>query len=176
MYSTKEEYGSFVVTGYTNIVTVTICNEASLEDYVKMAIKFAKHKKCTIHRQVEYHPELVGGSISFDVLCNSKTNVLVYQYGHGFGSKNNNPSVTQKDLDEYRQRFGTTKCNHPGFKKKFWYSDNWTGQVHYFDDLKEAKKEAKKETGESVSIYTNKPCCYYGSFVCYAEASGITPP
>ena len=39
MYSTKEEYGSFVITGFTNIMTVTICNEASLEDYVKMAIK-----------------------------------------------------------------------------------------------------------------------------------------
>lgn len=58
--------------------------------------------------------------------------------------------------------------------KKYWYMDNWCGDVHEFDTLREAKKAAKAETGVTVTIYRHGKD---GSrIVCFAKASGICPP
>ena len=174
MIFTTENYGSFRIDGFSNVLKVTIVKseEHTPEGYVRTAIKFVKQMKCVIQRQVEFDNEK---GITFEVKCSSKTSRFIYEYGSSLAASCLQ-SVTDNDIKAYIEKFGTDKCAHPGFQKKYWYSDNWTGRVHYFDNLTEAKKEAKKETGQSVSIYTNAPCCNYGSFVCYAEASGITPP
>lgn len=58
--------------------------------------------------------------------------------------------------------------------KKYWYMDNWCGNVHEFDTLRQAKKAAKAETGVTVTIYRHGKD---GSrIVCFAKASGICPP
>ena len=58
--------------------------------------------------------------------------------------------------------------------KKYWYMDNWCGDVHEFDTLRDAKKAAKAETGVTVTIYRHGKD---GSrIVCFAKASGICPP
>lgn len=58
--------------------------------------------------------------------------------------------------------------------KKCWYMDNWCGDVHEFDTLRQAKKAAKAETGVTVTIYRHGKD---GSrIVCFAKASGICPP
>jgi len=53
---------------------------------------------------------------------------------------------------------------------KYWFSDNWYGDIKTFDSLKEAKKEAKEQTGVSIAIHDEK-----GNIVCLAPASGHTP-
>ncbi len=58
--------------------------------------------------------------------------------------------------------------------KKYWYMDNWCGDVHEFDTLRQAKKAAKAETGVTVTIYRHGKD---GSrIVCFAKACGICPP
>ena len=88
----------------------------------------------------------------------------------------NDKEVTEKDLDKYQEQFGTKKCIDRSFKKKFWYADNWTGRVYEFKKLKDAKTAARKETGSVVTIYTNNPYGRSNKIVCFADASGFTPP
>lgn len=38
-------------------------------------------------------------------------------------------------------------------EKEFYYRDNWVRDVHKFATLEEARKEAKKEWGDSIDIY-----------------------
>ena len=58
--------------------------------------------------------------------------------------------------------------------KKYWYRDNWYGDVHEFDTLREAKKAARTETGVTVTVYRHAKG---GSrIVCFAKASRICPP
>ena len=49
----------------------------------------------------------------------------------------------------------------------YYYRDNWTGDVHRFSTLREAKKSAMKEDGRSIAI------CNAGGVVCTVKASGI---
>lgn len=51
----------------------------------------------------------------------------------------------------------------------FCFRDNWSGDIHYFDTLEEVKEAAKKETGDSITIYDNN------GVVCITPASGFTP-
>jgi hypothetical protein len=40
-------------------------------------------------------------------------------------------------------------------KKQFYFKDNWAGDIHNFDTLRQAKKEAKNHTlGHSIAIYS----------------------
>lgn len=55
-------------------------------------------------------------------------------------------------------------------KNKFWYRDNWHGNTHEFNTLKEAKVAALKETGVSITIIRTD-----GSIACFAPASGFCP-
>lgn len=50
---------------------------------------------------------------------------------------------------------------------KYYYRDNWTGDVHRFSTLGEAKKSAMKEDGRSIAI------CNASGIVCTVKASGI---
>jgi hypothetical protein len=36
--------------------------------------------------------------------------------------------------------------------KKFYYRDNWTGDIHHFKTLEEARESALSENGDSVAI------------------------
>jgi len=38
-------------------------------------------------------------------------------------------------------------------KAKFWYKDNWCGDIREFKTLKEARESARKEDGNGVDIY-----------------------
>lgn len=42
--------------------------------------------------------------------------------------------------------------------KKYWYSDNWSGNIKYFCSLREAIKSARKEDGISISIFDKNGC------------------
>lgn len=53
---------------------------------------------------------------------------------------------------------------------KYYYRDNWSGDVHRFASLREAKKSASKECGMSISI------CNASGIVCTVKASGIVYP
>jgi hypothetical protein len=54
----------------------------------------------------------------------------------------------------------------------YYYTDNWTGDVHRFSTLREAKKSARKEDGRSITIWNAKGC----RLVCTVKASGIVYP
>ena len=99
-----------------------------------------------------------------------------YFYEDGIGQHHNSETVTEKDIARYKDHFGTDKCIHRDFKKKFWYSSNWNGETREFHSLKKAKEAAAKEIGMTVWIYTNFPYGRPSEIVFKAEASGITPP
>jgi hypothetical protein len=40
----------------------------------------------------------------------------------------------------------------------YYYKDNWSGDIHQFSTLREAKKEAKKEDGNSIAIFKGLDC------------------
>ena len=50
---------------------------------------------------------------------------------------------------------------------KYYYMDNWSGDVRQFNSLREAKKSARKENGRSIAI------CNANGVVCTVKASGI---
>ena len=54
---------------------------------------------------------------------------------------------------------------------KYWYKDHWSGSIHEFSTLREAKASAKEECGASISIYRKD-----GSTACVVDASGYTYP
>lgn len=54
--------------------------------------------------------------------------------------------------------------------KKFWYRDNWTGKRREFKTLDGAKRSARKEYGNYITIYDS-----HGEFKCLHHASGFTP-
>ena len=54
---------------------------------------------------------------------------------------------------------------------KFWYRDNWTGDIHEFASLRAAKSAAKNECGMTIRIHNA-----VGDIVCVADATGYTYP
>ena len=52
---------------------------------------------------------------------------------------------------------------------KYYYYDNWMSLKHSFRTLTEARQNAKKETGEDISIYNMK-----GKRIQTIRASGFT--
>ena len=57
---------------------------------------------------------------------------------------------------------------------RYWYKGNWYGNTRRFIRLDDAKRHAKTETGNSVTIYTYEKNT--SKIVCFAEASGYCPP
>ena len=55
-------------------------------------------------------------------------------------------------------------------KNKYYYRDNWSGDIHRFASLREAKKNAAKECGMSIAV------CNASGIVCTVKASGIVYP
>ena len=54
----------------------------------------------------------------------------------------------------------------------FCYRDNWYGDSFEFVRLRDARKQAKTETGVSITIFS----CHTGEIVCFTPASGHCPP
>lgn len=54
----------------------------------------------------------------------------------------------------------------------YWFCDKWYGNRLSFVRLRDAKKAAREQIGESVTIFSNKT----GNIVCFASASGYCPP
>jgi hypothetical protein len=52
---------------------------------------------------------------------------------------------------------------------EFWYRDNWSGEKKTFATLAQAKRAAKKETGDSIAIFDSN------NNIVNAAASGHTP-
>lgn len=144
------------------------------EEMVIAAIQLAKRYNCIIIKPVRFISTLEGDRVEFTVKCHRMTYHFFYEYGRYNHLKS--PEVKERDIVKYEQVFGTRKCIHMGFKKRWWYVDNWSGAVHEFQTLKAAKKSAKHETGISVTIYTNLPYGKGNRIACLAKASGYNPP
>lgn len=178
MIEQKEYYGNY----WTNdcsfdprkTINFSFKPETRAEDMVKYAIQIAKRYNCKITKPVEYHPAPIGGIISFEVECHQFT--YKYFYDGGILQHYGNTEVTEKDIEKYERLFGTRKCIHKDFKKKFWYSSNWNREIREFQTLKKAREAAAKEIGMTVWIYTNFPYGRPSEIVCKTNASGITPP
>lgn len=158
------------------IQTILIDNfkQISPEEMVIAAIRLAKRYNCVIINPVRFVSDLGDDHVEFSVKCHHQTYHFFYEYGNNH--KLNNSEVKERDIAKYEELFGTRKCIHKGFKKRWWYVDNWSGAVHEFPTLKAAKKSAKHETGISVTIYTNLPYGKGNSIACLAKASGYNPP
>lgn len=158
------------------VKTIHITNYGRLspKEMVIVAIKLAKQYNCIITKPVTFTPEMVGGRVTFSVECHRLTYHFMYRYG--LTTHLRSTEVKDSDIAKYKEKFGTTKCIHQGFKKKYWYTDNWYGERKEFKTLKAAKEAAKQETGNSVTIYTNFPYGRGSEIVCFAKASGFTPP
>ena len=147
------------------------------QDMVRAAIAYAKAYNCRIVKPVEYFPPkdcMTYGYVAFEVECHSFTSQAVYDYGIKWFCHDH--VVTGKDVEEYRQRFNTTRCIHRGWKRRYWYRDNWHGDSHEFPTLTAAREAASRETGNVVYIYRNYPYGRYPEIACVAPASGCTPP
>ena len=172
MISTTTNYGNFTITGYTDILTISIrrSGDETPQELVKKAIMFANEYKCSICRQVEYtHDE----GVTFQVKCDSKTSRFIYEYGKSSIAK---ASVTAKDLKAYKANFGTDGCVHKDFVKKYWYTEPFHGETLYFDTLEKALASAKTAYGDTVTIWTNMEMENRSHRVCEAKASGTYLP
>lgn len=172
MISTIRDYGEFVIDGYTDELTIHIqrTGDETPQELVKQAIMFANENRCQISRQVEYMPN---DGVSFKVKCDGNTSRYIYEYGK-MGSRR--AVVTPKDIKAYKSKFGTDSCIHPGFVKKYWYTEPFHGETMYFDTLDAAKESAATEYGDFVTIYTNVEMHSYSVIECIVNASGIYLP
>ncbi len=179
MYEKREDFGYLVVhsADWESTKKIELCfrEQLSGEKMVYHAVRIAKRYNAVITKPLEYVPDpSFGGRIIFEVKCHNLTYHYFYDGGNLQNCKDN--EVTEKDINKYQEQFGTRKCIDKSFKKKFWYSDNWTGRVREFKTLKAAKAAAQEETGNTVTIYTNFPYGRINKIVCFADASGFTPP
>lgn len=179
MYDKKEDFGSMVIRSAdwetTKKIELYFNERLSGEQMVYQAIRIAKRYNAVITKPLEYIPApSIGGKIMFEVRCHN----LTYHYFYDGGNllHCNDKEVTEKDISKYAEQFDTKKCIDKSFRKKYWFQDNWYGNRHEFKTLKSAKEAAKKETGVSVTIYTNFPYGRTSEIACFADASEFTPP
>lgn len=163
MIEWKEDYASFRVEGadYQSRREVQILgnNKGRMmtgEEMVIIALKFSKQHKCRIRSRVIYSPALIGGTVTFEVECTPKTSSFIYSNGKGTHCAKD-PVVTEDDLRQYEDFFETRECHDESFSKKYWYRDNWTGDLHQFKSLAKAEEAAAREIGYKISIFTNRP-------------------
>jgi len=181
MRTSKEEWGSWtdrsLAWNREKEIVLSFKQGTTPEQMVIAAIGIAKRYNCNILNPVEYtydDNKADPHKIAFTVECHKFT--YKYFYDGGIGQYYGSDTVTEKDIARYKDRFGTDKCIHKNFKKKFWYSDNWTGRVHEFRTLKKAREAAAKETGMTVWIYTNFPYGRPSEIISKAKASEFCPP
>lgn len=178
MRSWTENFGKFYTASSEWDAKKKICirydDNTTGEEMVIMAIHLAKRYNCRITGRVEFTPGMVSGTVSFTVECHSLT--YRYFYEDGRTCKPRSSEVTEKDLQKYEGQFGTRSCVDPCFKKKFWFADNWNGNILEYPTLRKAKNAAKKQTGVSCCIHETLPYGRGSKIVCFADTSGVTPP
>lgn len=175
MTITSYEYGKFSwnTPDAKGVVKVSILDGESPKRQVIKAIRFAKAHRCHISRRVEYNPGTGVPTTTFEVLCNSRTDKALFPYGTAYQDFANS-RIEIADIKAYKKRFRTDRSVQPGFKKKFWYVDKFTGLVQSFPTLKKAVEKAKMEIGSVVAIWTNFPYGEEPRIKCYAPCSGVT--
>ena len=116
----------------------------------------------------------MGGKFLFEVDCHN----LTYKYFFDGGRLQNckDEKITAADIKRYKEKFRTDRCIDKSFKKKFWYTDNWTGKVKEFKTVKAAVEAANQEVGWLIAIYTNYPCGKPSSLLVRTESIGFMPP
>ena len=144
------------------------------EEMVRNAIALAKMYNCKIVEKVTFTSALVGGSVSFVVECHSLTHQSFYEGGKLVTPRNS--EVKEADIKKYEEKFGTRKCEEKGYKKQYWFTDNWNGQILYFSSLKAAKEAERQQTGNSCCIHETQPYGRGSKIVCFVDASGFAPP
>ncbi|MBR3080996.1 MAG: hypothetical protein IKH01_14505 [Prevotella sp.] len=181
MRTRKEEWGSWTENSLAwnkeKEISLSFKEGTTPEQMVTAAISLAKRYNCNIIKPVEYtynENKADPHKIAFTVECHRFTYKSFYD--GGIGQHYGSDTVTEKDIARYKDRFGTDKCIHKNFKKKFWYSDNWTGKVHEFKTLKKAREAAAKEIGMTVWIYTNYPYGRPSEIISKAKTSEFCPP
>lgn len=178
MRSWTEDFGKFYTASSEWDAKKKICirydDTTTGEDMVIMAIRLAKRYNCKIIGRVEFTHGLVGGTVSFMVECHSLT--YRYFYDGGKTYKVHPSEVKDSDLRKYEQMFGTRTCIQEGYQKTFWFLDNWNGKELSFSTLKKAKAAASTQTGTSCCIHETQPFGRGSKIVCFAPASGFTPP
>ena len=179
MRTRNEEWGSWTDSSLAwdkqKEIALSFKEGTTPEQMVIAAIGIAKRYNCNILKPVEYtydNNRTNPHKIAFIVECHRLT--YKYFYEDGIGQHHGSEKVTEKDIARYKQQFGTDKCIHKDFKKKYWFSSNWNGETRDFPSLEKAREAAAK--GMTVWIYTNFPYGRPSEIVFKAEASGITPP
>lgn len=157
-------------------IYISIRQDMTGEDMVKVALMMAKKYNCRITGRVEYNPDgQTPGGVSFVVECDLKT----YRHFHEGGklSKPHDYRISEKDLAEYEEQFGTRKCadDHLG-KNRFYFTDNWNGDILYFPSLEKARKAASKQNGNACPVYEVLPYGRGARLICSAPTSGCVLP
>ena len=175
MTTTNYGYGKFAWDGANanGVVKVTILDDDSPKKQVIKAIRFAKQHRCHLSRRVEYNPGTGCPTTSFEVMCNGKTDKVLYDGGTPY-QEFANSRLELTDIKAYKKKFRTDRSVQPGFKKKFWYIDKFTGIVKDFPTLRKAMEKARTEIGSAVAIWANFPYGEPSRIKCYAPCSGVT--
>ena len=175
MTTTNYGYGKFAWEGSNanGVVKVTILDDNSPKKQVIKAIRFAKQHRCHLSRRVEYNPGTGCPTTSFEVMCNGKTDKVLYDGGTPY-QEFANSRLELTDIKAYKKKFRTDRSVQPGFKKKFWYIDKFTGIVKDFPTLRKAMEKARTEIGPAVAIWANFPYGEPSRIKCYAPCSGVT--
>lgn len=177
MYERKEDFGYMVEHSadyeMTKKIELQFRDNVSGKEMVRQAVRIAKRYGAVITKPLEYFPDpSFGGRKIFEMKCSKYRYHLDGGKPHLFPDK----KVTERDIEDYKNNFGTDTCIDRSFKKKYWYTDNWYGNTREFPSLKAAKKAASQETGMCVWIYTNHPYGRPSELIFKSPASGITPP
>ena len=175
MTTTSYSYGKFSWDAPTSngVVRVSVLDEDSPKRQVVKAIRFAKQHRCHLSRRVEYRPGTDGPHTTFEVMCNMSTDRMLYPYGKDY-QEFANSRIELSDIKAYKKKFRTDRSVQPGFKKKFWYIDKFTGMVKDYPTLRKATEKARTEIGSTVAIWANFPYGEPPRIMCYAPCLGVT--
>ena len=178
MYERREEFGYMTVLSADweshKVIRLSFRERPTPKQMVRHAVAISKRYNAPITKPLEFIPDEMGGKFLFEVDCHN----LTYKYFFDGGRLQNckDEKITANDIKKYKEKFGTDRCIDKSFKKKFWYTDNWTGKVKEFKTVKAAVEAANQEVGWIIDIYTNYPCGKPSALLVRTEAIGFMPP
>lgn len=147
----------------------------SPDAYVTFVIGMAYYYNFRISSPVVFHRSgRFEGTYTCDITCSEKTSRFLYEYGSMRYNKNASDLSLKKLKEEYRDRFGFDAALDPEFRRRYWYTDSFHGDVHEFDDFDKARKAATNDTGIQIYIYTTEPFTTFPKVA--AIVKGKTPP
>ena len=109
------------------VIRLSFRERPTPKQMVRHAVAIAKRYNAQIPKPLEFIPDEMGGKFLFEVDCHN----LTYKYFFDGGRLQNckDEKITAADIKRYKEKFGTDRCIDKSVKKKFWYTDNWTGKV-----------------------------------------------